>query len=103
MMDKIAFSLSFLRNPATSVSRIGSTGSKPVVNADTVLKLSNFWEIEGKSTPAKKVLILLEFHYNLSLKWKMLLASLKIILTKRWRQRMIIQNEQKRTILITNL
>ncbi len=51
----------------------------------------------------KRVLILLEFHNNLSLKWKMLLASLKIILTKRLRKRMIIQNEQKRTILFTNL
>ena len=54
MIARIAFSLSFLRKPATSVSRIGSTGSKPVCMAEIELRLSSFWEIEGKSTPANK-------------------------------------------------
>ena len=51
MMAKMAFSRSFLRNPATSVSRIGSTGSKPAAIADTELRLSSLCEMDGKSTP----------------------------------------------------
>lgn len=45
--DKIEFSFSFFKNPWTSVSEIGSSGS----NVLRVLSVSNFCDIFGSSMP----------------------------------------------------
>jgi hypothetical protein len=62
-MERIAFSLSFFRKPATSVSLIGSTGSNPVCMAEIELRLSNFCEMDGKSTPETKLKIFRRSEY----------------------------------------